>query len=263
MNTEEVRHAVHAALDGIFQCDKAPMEGVRLRTPFTYPDGDVIDVFVLERGSRYVVTDFGEALGWLKTQTPTGAISASQRHLVDGIARSIGIEISQGQAQLTCDAAGELVDAVHAIVQAAIRIADLSILFKHHAPKLIAEEVSEWLDQQNLPHQKKVKAQGLSGDQWTVDFQVGAKESCSLVFLLSTASRSVAKQRVEHTVTACYDLSRVPMSDQLGSLVTLFDDSADVWRESDFDLLRDLATPLFWSNQEEVRETLSQISNGA
>ena len=119
----------------------------------------------------------------------------------------MGIEINQGQAELTCNAISELTDAIYAIAQAAVRITDLNVLFKHHAPKLIAEEVSEWLVQQDLPHEKKIRAQGGSGDEWTVDFAVNAEQSRSLVFLLSTASRSAAKQRVEHTVAACYDLS--------------------------------------------------------
>lgn len=260
MMSEEVRHAIRTGLDVAFEPSDAPIEGVRLRTPFTYPDGDVIDVFILERGTQYVVTDFGEALGWLKTQTSSGTLSAGQRHLLDEIAQSMGIEINQGQAKLTCGAVGELADAVYAISQAAVRITDLTILFKHHAPKLIAEEVGEWLVQQDLPYQKRIRAQGRSGDEWTVDFAVGTERSRSLVFLLSTASRSAAKQRVEHTVTACYDLSRVPMAEQQGPLITLFDDSADVWRESDLELLSDLATPLFWSNRDEVRDTLHQTT---
>ena len=261
MTPKEVRDAIRAALDAAFQPSDAPIEGVRLRTPFTYPDGDVIDIFILERGAHYVVTDFGEALGWLKTQTSTGTLSAGQRHLLDGIAQSMGIEINQGQAELTCDTTGELSDAVYAISQAAVRITDLNIMFKHHTPKLIAEEVSEWLVQQDLPHQRRIRAQGRSGDEWTVDFAVDAEQSRSLVFLLSTASRSAAKQRVEHTVAACYDLSRVPMAEQQGSLITLFDDSADIWRESDLDLLSDLATPLFWSNRDEVRDTLRRTTS--
>ena len=33
----------------LFVCSPAPQEGVRVRTPLLYPDGGVVDVFVLER----------------------------------------------------------------------------------------------------------------------------------------------------------------------------------------------------------------------
>lgn len=42
---------------------------VRVRMPFWYLDGDVIDVFIREEGGTFTVTDLGEALGWLRLQS--------------------------------------------------------------------------------------------------------------------------------------------------------------------------------------------------
>ena len=53
----------------LFVCSPAPQEGVRVRTPMLYPDGGVVDVFVLDSKGSYIVTDFGDALGWLGLQS--------------------------------------------------------------------------------------------------------------------------------------------------------------------------------------------------
>ena len=63
MNPSDLCHSLRESLPGLFACAVAPRAAVRVRTPFMYPDGDIVDVFVEERGAEYVVTDYGEALG--------------------------------------------------------------------------------------------------------------------------------------------------------------------------------------------------------
>ena len=69
MNTTELCSIVGQSLPLLFVCSETQHEAVRVRTPMLYPDGGVVDVFVLTRGNGYVVTDFGDALGWLWLQS--------------------------------------------------------------------------------------------------------------------------------------------------------------------------------------------------
>lgn len=88
----------------LFECSPGAKEGVRLRTPFLYPDGGVIDVFVLQRDGRLEVTDFGEALGWLRMQSVGGQLSPKQRRMIEDVCLTLGIEFFRGQLVLRCDA---------------------------------------------------------------------------------------------------------------------------------------------------------------
>lgn len=81
MNAEELCAKLHAAGQFLFECSPAPRQGIRVRTPFLYPDGGVIDVFVIERQGYVEVTDFGEALGWLRMQSVGGQLSRSRSGL--------------------------------------------------------------------------------------------------------------------------------------------------------------------------------------
>lgn len=57
-----------ARLGELFTC--SPMDGyTRIRTPFLYPDGDVIDVFFRGGEDVATVSDLGETLRWLKMQS--------------------------------------------------------------------------------------------------------------------------------------------------------------------------------------------------
>ena len=57
MNVVTLCTALQQAVPPLFVCSPAPQEGVRVRTPMLYPDGGVVDVFVLERNGGYIVTD--------------------------------------------------------------------------------------------------------------------------------------------------------------------------------------------------------------
>ncbi len=63
-----------------------------MRTPFLYPDGDYIDVFVVERDGGLEVTDYGEALGWLQMQLRNDQLSPKQRRLLDDVCLTLGVE---------------------------------------------------------------------------------------------------------------------------------------------------------------------------
>ena len=59
-----------------------------------YPDGDIVDVFVLEHGNGYMVTDFGDALGWLRMQSEEQ--SQEQGLMIEALCRTLGIELHRG-----------------------------------------------------------------------------------------------------------------------------------------------------------------------
>ncbi len=49
MNSDKLCATIGQTLPPRFECSPAPQEGVRVRTPLMYPDGGIVDVFVLER----------------------------------------------------------------------------------------------------------------------------------------------------------------------------------------------------------------------
>ena len=52
----------------LFQCAEVG-RFVRIRTPFLYPDGDYIDLFLEANAEDVTLTDLGETIRWLKMQT--------------------------------------------------------------------------------------------------------------------------------------------------------------------------------------------------
>ncbi len=64
MNPSDLCIPLRKSLPALFECSMTPGGAIRVRTPFVMSDGDLIDVFVEKRDDGYLLTDYGEALGW-------------------------------------------------------------------------------------------------------------------------------------------------------------------------------------------------------
>ena len=117
MNSDKLCAAVGKVLPR-FECSPAPQEGVRVRTPLMYPDGGIVDVFILERGDGYMVTDFGDALGWLHMQSESIQQSQEQRLMIEDLCRTLGIELHSSQLVLRSDGDDALEKTVLRVAQA-------------------------------------------------------------------------------------------------------------------------------------------------
>ncbi|MFQ3639918.1 MAG: DUF1828 domain-containing protein [Chloracidobacterium sp.] len=256
MNAQELCAALQADWSSLFECSPAPKEGVlRVRTPFMYPDGGVIDVFVLPRDGGFEVTDFGEALGWLRMQSVRGHLSAKQYRLVQDICLTLGVEFFHGQIMLRCEK-NTVSQAVVRVGQSALRLADLWFTLRRRAVETVSDEVGDWLQEKVIPFEREVRHVGRSGRSWTVDYQTRTAQRTCLVFVLSTGSRAAARRVTEHVVTGLYDLSHLRVVQPALSFVSLFDDTEDVWQEEDFRLVEGLSTIVHWSRPDEFENVL-------
>ena len=124
MNCNELCSILSPALPPQFVCSAAAQEGVRVRTPMLYPDGGVVDVFVLERGNGYTVTDFGDALGWLWLQSISRRRSPRQDALIQEVCQTLRINLDNDQLVARAVTPATLGESVLRVAQAAVRLSE-------------------------------------------------------------------------------------------------------------------------------------------
>ena len=78
-----------AKLGALFTCE-AINGYTRIRTPFLYPDGDVIDLYLQDDGRFTTLTDLGETVRWLKSQTVVARPTSKQDRLLIDACRTLG-----------------------------------------------------------------------------------------------------------------------------------------------------------------------------
>lgn len=256
MNANELCLSVSGSLPPLFECAVAPREGIRVRTPLMYPDGGLVDVFVLEQENRYSITDFGEALGWLRMQSASLRRSAKQNRMVEDTCQTLGVELHRGQLILRSDVTAPLEEAVLRVAQAAVRVSDLWFTLRTRAVETVADEVQDWLEDRKLSFDRAVKQNGRSGRIWTIDYKTHTERRTAFVFLLSTGSRGAARRVANHVVAGCVDLSHLKASQPHLEFISLFDDTEDIWREEDFGLVEQQSVIARWSRPDELERTL-------
>ena len=256
MNVNELCVSIGQSLPPLFVCSPAPQEGVRVRTPMLYPDADVVDVFVLERGSGYTITDFGDALGWLGLQSVSRQRSPKQQMLIQDVCQTLRIELFQDQLVLRQVMKDVLGESVLRVAQAAVRVSDLWFTFRSQSFQNTADEVDEWLREKQIPFDRQVTKHGRSTQNWTIDFETHTDNRTSLVFLLSTGARGTVRRLAEHVLAGCVDLSHLKTSQPSLVFVSLFDDTEDVWRPEDFSLVDEHSEIARWSRPDEFESLL-------
>jgi hypothetical protein len=239
---EELRHGLSA----LFVCTQQG-KYLRIRTPYLYPDGDVIDLFCEQEGEVLTISDLGETTRWLRMQTISPKRSAKQKALIEEVCLTHGVEFYRGMLMARCRTGESLAPVVLRVAQAALRVSDLWFTFRTRSVVSITDEVADFLAERQLPFDREEKLAGRSGRSWTVDFHVRAPARSSLVYVLSTGSRSAARTVAEHVLAAWYDLNHLAAGPDALQFVSLFDDTIDVWSPEDFRLVEALSTIARWS----------------
>jgi len=108
-------------LGSLFRCTRIS-DLIRVTTPFTYPDGDFVDVFVEDDGSR--VTDLGETLRWLRMQTGAKRRTTKQQSLIDSVCGASGLELHQGQLRTGSNESKILTESIVRVAETCARVSD-------------------------------------------------------------------------------------------------------------------------------------------
>lgn len=256
MNAKVLCEKVRSGLPELFWCLPAPENAVRVRTPFYYPDGGIIDVFILPTRQGWKVTDFAQALGWLRDQLPGMRLSEKQKRLVQDICLTLGVEKVRGELVRHCKASTSLGDCVVKVAEAVLRVSDLWFMTRTRTLESFEDEVQDFLVEQSISFDRNVTLVGKSTRKWKIDYQTETEERLSLVCLLSTPNSGTTNRLVDH-VTACwYDLSYQKVSNPRLQFISLFDDTHDVWQEGHFKLVEGLSHVCFWSKAEQLKDIL-------
>jgi hypothetical protein len=259
MNAADPCADLQRTMGELFTC--APQgEFQRVRTPYLYPDGDNIDLFLKTTGDVTTVSDLGETLRWLRSQTLSPRRSPKQNALIADACLTHGVEVYKGMLLARCRPGDSLAGVTTRVAQGCLRVSDLWFTFRTRAVESVTDEVADFLSERQFNFDHSPKYSGRSGRAWTADFHVRAPERSSLVYVLSTGSRSAARSVAEHVLAAWYDLNHLAAGPEALRFVSLFDDTADVWAEEDFRLVEPLSAVARWSQPDGFAEVLAQAA---
>jgi hypothetical protein len=243
-------------LGDLFTC--AEVNGTtRIRTPYLYPDGGLIDLLLADGLHGETLTDFGETLGWLRTQSHAHRRTSRQRRLIDDICVTHNVELFKGSLMARVPSPDRLAAIATRLGQACLRVADLSLLLRTQGFSSVVDEVEEFLAEQPLRYERDEKLPGRSGRIWTIDFHTRAEARSTLVTVLATGTRGATSAIANRAVAPWFDLSHLKVGPEGLRFVSLVDDTVDVWSPEDIARVGELSDVALWSSPESVRALIT------
>jgi hypothetical protein len=245
MRCDELKRVLARDLAPLYEC-REENGHLTIVTPLEQPDGDYVEFYLVEEGGRLVLTDHAETLAVLASYGFDLKRSPKRARLLDSILRAANVHLFQGAFRMEIESEGELVPAVLKLGQVAVQAGDLLFTMRYGAGTQFKEEVEEFLVERRVPYEANARVLGRSGQHYSVDFYV-EKRRPALLQTLSSGSASYAETLVSKTVRMWYDVSR---TDGRYEYVSVLDDSADVWKPPQIELLSDLSRVVAWGERD-------------
>lgn len=249
-------NTISKTLGELFTCSEVRNGYTRIRTPYLYPDGDVLDLFykVSQRGP--IITDVGETSRWLLSQTSNEFLSKKQDRAIQDILLTHDVSQYRGALVVELGSSEDITDATVRLAQAAMSMSNLYYLYRTRMTSSFDEEVADLLREKDISFEAGKKLKGKSGRDWRIDFQTSFSKKISLVQALSTGSRAAANTKANNVVAAWVDLSRLEGRTKNFKFVSLLDDTADIWREETINQISEFSKVVYWSESEKFVEIL-------
>lgn len=225
---------------------------VRIRTPYLYPDGDVIDLFL--KPETQTLSDLGETLRWLDMQTFRQSLSKKQDWFLQDSLVTYGLELFDGM--LLVRVRDDLAEAITRLAQGTIAVANLWLLNRTRLAGTLNDEIAELLDDHQIRYQRDIKVVGRSTRSWRMDFRTWHPHRSALIEVLSTGNRGAANTKVNNAVATWVDLHQYLLTTEPLRFISLFDDSSDVWSKSHISQLAEFSEICYVSQPEELIEQL-------
>lgn len=227
----------------ITACDQVRDGSLRLATPFFYPDGSHIDVFLKLGGGDelfFELSDKGQTMAYLLDLHVKPWTSQKRKQTLADICATLGVKQEGGAffIQIKQSEMKDLPDAMLRLAQVCIRVADLAYTQRLRSTVALTEDFEEFIVGLDRPYQPGVKIPGEFGNEVAFDFLVEGRSMHSLVQILSTANQSAAHTLSNEAFTHWYDIT--PVRSQYQCL-TVFDTRNNVFRDEDLKRLRSVS----------------------
>lgn len=256
----EIMEYINRSASSLFECE---MENdiLKISTPFCYPDGDEIELFIQMDEKTIFLSDLSETYRYLNSYAMNIANSNKRTKIIKSVVDTYNIRFSNGVFFALIKNKLNILEAVINLSQAIIRVSDLIYTLRESFVGVFREEVMDLLDNKGINYEVNypVRSEGLSSN-YTFDFAIESDKGIRLMNLLSSTKEG-RKPIIDSHVKTWLDIdTNMPETFPRQSRITLLDDYSYVWKFRDFQLLTRFSDVYKWTEREKLISKLQQIA---
>ncbi len=219
-------------------------------TPFLDRYNDSIIIYYNRKYDEITISDGGYILDEMEL-LDINIQRGHRKKLFDIALNSYGLSISDGQI-ITKATQNDFYQKKHLFIQGIKHLDDMYLLSKPHIKNTFADDVSSFLDENDIIFTENVQFAGKSGLSHNVDILVPNKK---LDMLIKVQSK-IQKIELQSILFMYNDISNTRKKDFKFYLIT--DDTNKVVKEDFFSAMESYNVhPLVWSNKEQIKHELS------
>lgn len=225
-------------------CDVTRDGSLRISTPFRYPDGSQIDLFIGPNrhsplGLPYVLSDKGQTTANLLDLNVKPWATKKRKQAVADICETLGVELDGGQLAISFSEVNfpELSSFIVRLAQACIRVSDLAFTQRLRALNSFKEDVEEFFESNTLTYQSPVIIPGRFDADVEIDFRVVGQSLSFLVQTVSTGNEWAAHGIINEVFRRWYALPEDVRAREM--LITIYDSGQNFYREDDLAVLNE------------------------
>jgi hypothetical protein len=247
---------IELCVDLVKSCDIVRSGAIRISTPFLYPNGDSVDVFLYPKPSNlfdeYHLSDCGQTYIYLKGAQVGMLGTTRKREIVGDIASQLNVRLSGGEifVAIHSDIPEGISDAILRIAQACVRISDFATHQRLRSANPFRDDVEDFFEAQNFGFSKDVKVLGAYNLPVRMDFEVKAGENKAYVNVLAAMNLTAAHSAANEIFTKLYDISQVEQKGH--KLITVFNSASRAVRSTDIRRLGELSNVVSYPQEQHL-----------
>lgn len=255
MNCSEIKEYIKESSANLFKCTEYKKYLV-LTTPFFYPDGDEIELFMDIKDDRLILSDMGETFRYLDTYNFDVLSTNRRKEIVNEVIASNNVRLSKGIIYAVIKNPVNILEATINICQSIIRISDLLYTVKGHSLAAFEEEVKSFLDEHKLIYQEEYKVE-TSVSSYQFEFAIESRKGIILLKLMNAPKKNTAPP-VDRIVRIWFDISTEFQKEfPKENRITILDDSSYRWLPSQYAVIEKLSIVNLWSKKERLLQNIS------
>lgn len=147
-----------------------------ISTPFTGMYNDCIEIYAKKDGNEIMLSDDGVTIKNLELVGAGVTRSPKRKRWMEKILFNYGVSFINDELRIQATL-NNFAQKKHNLISAIAEITDMEVLARHNIASIFKEDVQQYLDEQNLIYTPQFIAKGITGIEFTFDFQIAGKKS--------------------------------------------------------------------------------------
>ncbi len=247
------------ALPLVEECAALRDGTLRISTPFTYPNGEHIDVFLSETRDIFRdlrLSDYGQTTHYLRTAQAKLGGTRRKREILADITAQTGVRFASGDLYIeSVDRnLAALPDFIFRLSQACVRVSDFGTHQRLRSSNPFRDDVEDFLEARHLVCIPDVSVQGKYGSV-SLDYEVRFGKGSAYLLVLAALNESSAHNSANEIFSKWHNILHGE-ANSFAKRVTVYNSQSNAIRGEDLDRLRDYSNVVSYPQEQDLLASL-------